>query len=439
MTEKKENNESVPEEMTEELIVSPEDTHMIDADAEDEKALRLKEVTERLSNWSHITHFFTIQPTLGSDPYVPTIFDLAYLFELVDLASIDSDKITSRSHPNVTGAEVCKWMKATATDRMTWIGVDDYLKIFNSRQQTVYNILAALGVEATLDQVETLCAAECRMLGDDNGKTVNTVLYADSGTVQFFEYTDRTIDTSLVDHTTFDDGTKYLRTLGSLDGDLFDVDVYCVLKALALNNVGSEHTIKKLLCAGLRNKGSVQRDLQDCISAIVRARQLHDDVNEYEKFSTIYIYAYGDDKLEHQYAVLLSTILKGFDVPDPIANIIMELINGRFSSAGRLLKAYILLDDIGAIDSTIILPLDGNIGKVKKLPQFTKVLSKLGVEYSEIHSTDPTDFIASRVSKGITPAKLIYGVAMTDSGASIDVDEFMKAIEPPMSMVMMDK
>lgn len=66
-------------------------------------------------------------------------------------------------------------------------------------------------------------------------------------------------------------GNKYVRTIYSVDGNHplsgILVDVYCVLEAFGVTCPARQHAIKKLLCAGLRNKGSETQDLEEAINS----------------------------------------------------------------------------------------------------------------------------------------------------------------------------
>jgi hypothetical protein len=70
-------------------------------------------------------------------------------------------------------------------------------------------------------------------------------------------------------------GSKYLRRIAHL---LIDgcVDVYIVLDAFSVSCPARQHAIKKLLCAGLRGKGSQLQDLIEARDAITRAIQLQE-------------------------------------------------------------------------------------------------------------------------------------------------------------------
>jgi hypothetical protein len=63
-------------------------------------------------------------------------------------------------------------------------------------------------------------------------------------------------------------GKKYLRTIHSpVDGASIEVDVYAVLESFKVTCPARAHAIKKLLCAGLRDKGSQMQDLEEAINA----------------------------------------------------------------------------------------------------------------------------------------------------------------------------
>jgi hypothetical protein len=68
-------------------------------------------------------------------------------------------------------------------------------------------------------------------------------------------------------------GSKYLRDITPylVNGK---TDVYAVLKAFKVECPGRQHAIKKLLCSGLRGKGSAKQDLEEARDAVTRAIQL---------------------------------------------------------------------------------------------------------------------------------------------------------------------
>ena len=69
-------------------------------------------------------------------------------------------------------------------------------------------------------------------------------------------------------------GSKYLRNVPCLvDGK---ADVYAVLDAFQVTCPARQHAIKKLICAGLRNKGTLLQDLNEARDAIQRAIQMEE-------------------------------------------------------------------------------------------------------------------------------------------------------------------
>lgn len=70
-------------------------------------------------------------------------------------------------------------------------------------------------------------------------------------------------------------GNKYLRPLRSTRPDApGHVDVYDVIVAFKVEGPGAQHAVKKLLCAGLRGKGSRRQDLEEAIDSIKRQIEL---------------------------------------------------------------------------------------------------------------------------------------------------------------------
>jgi hypothetical protein len=75
-------------------------------------------------------------------------------------------------------------------------------------------------------------------------------------------------------------GNKYHRTIhGVTEGSLV-IDVYNVLEAFGVTCPACQHAIKKLLCAGLRNKGSRLQDLTEAEASVKRAVELEQQRNE---------------------------------------------------------------------------------------------------------------------------------------------------------------
>ena len=76
------------------------------------------------------------------------------------------------------------------------------------------------------------------------------------------------------------EGNKYLRRIHpAYDASVFEdnsieVDVYSVLVAFNVTCPATQHAIKKLLCAGLRSKGSKKDDLIGAMAALNRAIDL---------------------------------------------------------------------------------------------------------------------------------------------------------------------
>lgn len=78
-------------------------------------------------------------------------------------------------------------------------------------------------------------------------------------------------------------GNKYHRTIHGVSGGSIVVDVYNVLEAFGVTCSACQHAIKKLLCAGLRNKGSRLQDLTEAEASVKRAVELEQQRNEGEK------------------------------------------------------------------------------------------------------------------------------------------------------------
>jgi hypothetical protein len=78
----------------------------------------------------------------------------------------------------------------------------------------------------------------------------------------------------MTDQSTNASGRKYLREVPCrLDGK---IDVYAVLDAFNVTCPARQHAIKKLLCSGIRGKGSVLQDLNEAKDAVVRAIQMEE-------------------------------------------------------------------------------------------------------------------------------------------------------------------
>ena len=73
-------------------------------------------------------------------------------------------------------------------------------------------------------------------------------------------------------------GNKYHLTIHSVAGQgVVGVDVYCVLEAFGVTCPAVQHATKKLLCAGLRGKGSRLQDLEEARDALDRAIVLEEN------------------------------------------------------------------------------------------------------------------------------------------------------------------
>ena len=66
-------------------------------------------------------------------------------------------------------------------------------------------------------------------------------------------------------------GNKYHRTIHGVSEGSLVIDVYNVLEAFGVTCPACQHAIKKLLCAGLRNKGSRLQDLNEAAESASRA------------------------------------------------------------------------------------------------------------------------------------------------------------------------
>ena len=73
-----------------------------------------------------------------------------------------------------------------------------------------------------------------------------------------------------------DNGKKYHKTIkGIIDGN--KIDVYSVIETFEVTHPSLQHALKKLLCAGTRGKGDLIQDLEEAITAIVRAIEMMTD------------------------------------------------------------------------------------------------------------------------------------------------------------------
>ena len=65
-----------------------------------------------------------------------------------------------------------------------------------------------------------------------------------------------------------DANSKYNRTIVGLDGTKTYVDVYRTLVAFNIQDPELQHALKKLLCLGIRDKGSYEQDLNEAILSL---------------------------------------------------------------------------------------------------------------------------------------------------------------------------
>lgn len=79
-------------------------------------------------------------------------------------------------------------------------------------------------------------------------------------------------------------GSKYIREIyNCVDGTKSLVDVYAVIEAFKVTCPARQHFLKKVLCAGIRNKGSQLADLREAQDALYRAMELQEGREAREK------------------------------------------------------------------------------------------------------------------------------------------------------------
>jgi len=79
-------------------------------------------------------------------------------------------------------------------------------------------------------------------------------------------------------------GFKYVRSIPCSikdDSGITFIDVYTVLDAYVVQCPARQHAVKKLLCAGLRGKGDVLQDLQECLDVVKRAIEMEQARREF--------------------------------------------------------------------------------------------------------------------------------------------------------------
>lgn len=78
-------------------------------------------------------------------------------------------------------------------------------------------------------------------------------------------------------------GKKYIRKIRGWSKtdqktrDWIYIDVYRVIEAFSVTCPALQHALKKILCAGKRDKGSVMQDLTDIEAAVANAISLQQD------------------------------------------------------------------------------------------------------------------------------------------------------------------
>ncbi len=70
-----------------------------------------------------------------------------------------------------------------------------------------------------------------------------------------------------------DANIKYNRPITGIDGVKTTVDVYRVLSAFAVVEPELQHSIKKMLCLGIRGKGDYIQDLDEAILSLQKMKQ----------------------------------------------------------------------------------------------------------------------------------------------------------------------
>ena len=66
---------------------------------------------------------------------------------------------------------------------------------------------------------------------------------------------------------------KYNREIIGLDGVKTTIDIYRILVAFDIKDPEIQHAVKKILCAGLRGKGSIEQDVSEAILSIQKYQE----------------------------------------------------------------------------------------------------------------------------------------------------------------------
>lgn len=106
---------------------------------------------------------------------------------------------------------------------------------------------------------------------------------------------------SIKDHS----GNKYIRKIYSCvdPGKFVEVDVYEVIDAFNVTCPAISHAIKKLLCTGVRGKGTKLQDLKEAIDAMYRAVQ-KEEIKQQLPNST----AGADNPLNEMFGIVIDAV-----------------------------------------------------------------------------------------------------------------------------------
>ena len=79
-----------------------------------------------------------------------------------------------------------------------------------------------------------------------------------------------------------DTGSKYHRTVCNQQGEsISGVDVYDVLTAFKIENAALQHALKKMLCAGTRGHKNFDKDIDEAIVSLQRAKQIQNQLTPF--------------------------------------------------------------------------------------------------------------------------------------------------------------
>lgn len=71
-------------------------------------------------------------------------------------------------------------------------------------------------------------------------------------------------------------GQEYKRRIKGVDGLAAVIDVYNIIEAYAVRCPGRQQALKKILCAGSRDKATTIQDLREAVDALERAIELEE-------------------------------------------------------------------------------------------------------------------------------------------------------------------